>query len=394
MGLRLGALGLKTMFVRIPARPGERGVVASRGHFPATLGDGGPPESALARRHRACRLGPARLERRHRRALDAPARPPRAARRAAAARRLCGGAAVVAAVACRGAWRAGPCAAGPALVLLLTVNGWLLAWRMLMRACFTASAYGWRRRAAVDPAAGRRQRHRHARRRPRGLAPPRRRRDALGQDPAHLSRPSFRDEAVAPFPRARGGRLGRAARGDPRGTARRRAVPRSTASEAKRAADRSDRNSRRSSRCSRRRSSGRQAGRSMRLRRPAAMPLRRRPVTVSGRMCPVSVAAIGSAAAAAPSCAASSREPTPARSIRRIPALDEWPLSRIAADARCRSAASSRRRRRRKRPPLATARPAAAHQLGAAAQPADGVARLALARQRRARSAPARPARA
>ena len=38
VGLRIGALGLKTMFVRIPAQPGERGVVASRGHFPATLG--------------------------------------------------------------------------------------------------------------------------------------------------------------------------------------------------------------------------------------------------------------------------------------------------------------------------------------------------------------------
>ena len=33
LGLRLGALGLKTMFVRIPAQPGEPGVVASRGHF-------------------------------------------------------------------------------------------------------------------------------------------------------------------------------------------------------------------------------------------------------------------------------------------------------------------------------------------------------------------------
>ena len=33
VGLRIGALGLKTMFVRIPAQPGERGVVASRGHF-------------------------------------------------------------------------------------------------------------------------------------------------------------------------------------------------------------------------------------------------------------------------------------------------------------------------------------------------------------------------
>ena len=38
VGLRLGALGLKTMFVRIPAQPGERAIVASRGHFPATLG--------------------------------------------------------------------------------------------------------------------------------------------------------------------------------------------------------------------------------------------------------------------------------------------------------------------------------------------------------------------
>src|SRR3982750_619157 len=37
-GLRLGALGLKPMFVRIPAQAGERGVVAPRGHFPATLG--------------------------------------------------------------------------------------------------------------------------------------------------------------------------------------------------------------------------------------------------------------------------------------------------------------------------------------------------------------------
>ena len=37
MGLRIGALGLKTMFVRIPAVPGSRSVVASRGHFPASL---------------------------------------------------------------------------------------------------------------------------------------------------------------------------------------------------------------------------------------------------------------------------------------------------------------------------------------------------------------------
>jgi adsorption protein B len=30
----------------------------------------------------------------------------------------------------------------PALVMLLMINGWLLAWRVLMRACFTAYAYG------------------------------------------------------------------------------------------------------------------------------------------------------------------------------------------------------------------------------------------------------------
>ena len=37
MGLRVGALGLKTMFVRIPVVPGNRSVVSSRGHFPASL---------------------------------------------------------------------------------------------------------------------------------------------------------------------------------------------------------------------------------------------------------------------------------------------------------------------------------------------------------------------
>jgi adsorption protein B len=31
----------------------------------------------------------------------------------------------------------------PALVTLLIVNAWLLAWRILMRACFTAAAYGF-----------------------------------------------------------------------------------------------------------------------------------------------------------------------------------------------------------------------------------------------------------
>ena len=39
MGLRLGALGVRTMFVRLPALPGSRAVVSSRGHFPASLDD-------------------------------------------------------------------------------------------------------------------------------------------------------------------------------------------------------------------------------------------------------------------------------------------------------------------------------------------------------------------
>jgi adsorption protein B len=112
LGLKLGALGLKTMFVRIPAAPGENGVVASRGHFPATLG-------AAVRRRRAglaaspSPAGTASLERRARRALDALARPPRAPCRALVARGLFRGLALVAAVARRSARRPGAGAHGP-----------------------------------------------------------------------------------------------------------------------------------------------------------------------------------------------------------------------------------------------------------------------------------------
>ena len=145
VGLRIGALGLKTMFVRIPARPGERGVVASRGHFPATLGAAVRQKARWLGGIALVGLGPARLERRARRALDADARPPRAARRLAPARGLWRGLAVVAAVAGRSAWaRRSSARLDPTLITLLTINGWLLAWRILMRAGFTASAYGWR----------------------------------------------------------------------------------------------------------------------------------------------------------------------------------------------------------------------------------------------------------
>ena len=106
VGLKIGALGLKTMFVRIPARPGERGVVASRGHFPATLGD--------AVRQKARWLGGIALAGWDRLGWSGGlgerwmrlARPPRPARRFAAARRLRRGPAVVADVAGRGARRA------------------------------------------------------------------------------------------------------------------------------------------------------------------------------------------------------------------------------------------------------------------------------------------------
>jgi adsorption protein B len=144
VGLRIGALGLKTMFVRIPARPGERGVVASRGHFPATLGD--------AVRQKARWLGGIALAgwdrlgwsggwgERWMRLRDR--RGPLAA--------LLLLAAYGAAVLWSQIWLAEALGApvharlSSGLVTLLTINGWLLAWRVLMRATFTGAAYGFR----------------------------------------------------------------------------------------------------------------------------------------------------------------------------------------------------------------------------------------------------------
>ena len=39
LGLRLGAMGVRTMFVRLPARPDGSGLVATRSHFPATVAE-------------------------------------------------------------------------------------------------------------------------------------------------------------------------------------------------------------------------------------------------------------------------------------------------------------------------------------------------------------------
>jgi adsorption protein B len=142
LGLRIGALGLKTMFVRLPARPGERGVVASRGHFPATLGSavrqkarwlGGIALAGWDRLGWSGGIGERWMRMRDRRG-------PLAA--------LLLFAAYGAALLWSQIWLAEMLGApvharlDPALITLLTINAWLLAWRVLMRACFTTSAYG------------------------------------------------------------------------------------------------------------------------------------------------------------------------------------------------------------------------------------------------------------
>ena len=142
MGLRLGAIGIKTMFVRIPAEPGSRAVVASRGHFPATVGDavrqkarwiGGIAFAGWDQLGWRGGLGERWMRMRDRRGP------------LAAILLLAGYAsallwAEIALAAALGAPIAVP--VSPLLATLLWLNGWMLAWRLLMRAGFTAAAYG------------------------------------------------------------------------------------------------------------------------------------------------------------------------------------------------------------------------------------------------------------
>jgi adsorption protein B len=142
LGLRLGALGLKTMFVRIPAAPGDRAAIASRGHFPSTL------DAAVRQKARWIggialagwdRLGwRGGIGERWMRLRDRSGP-------FAALLMLAGYAAVILWAQLELAQALGApiaVAIGPHLALLLKVNFVLLLWRMLMRAGFTTSAYG------------------------------------------------------------------------------------------------------------------------------------------------------------------------------------------------------------------------------------------------------------
>jgi adsorption protein B len=143
MGLRLGAIGVKTMFVRIPAGPGSSAVVATRGHFPSTISAsvrqkarwiGGIAFAGWDQLGWRGGLGERWMRMRDRRGP------------LAALLLLAGyGAAILWAEISLAAALGAPIAVpvSPALAALMWVNGWLLGWRVLMRVGFTTAAYGW-----------------------------------------------------------------------------------------------------------------------------------------------------------------------------------------------------------------------------------------------------------
>ena len=142
LGLRLGALGLKTMFVRIPAAPGSRAMVASQGHFPADLDAavrqkarwiGGIALAGWERLGWSGGLGERWMRMRDRRGPFA------------ALLLVAGYTALVlwlqlGLASALGAPIAVP--VSPLLATLLALNFWLLGWRLLMRFGFTTAAYG------------------------------------------------------------------------------------------------------------------------------------------------------------------------------------------------------------------------------------------------------------
>ena len=142
MGLRVGALGGRTLFARLADPGGRPGVIASRGHFPATLGAavrqkarwvGGIAFSGWDRLGWRGGWGERWFRMRDRKGP------------LAAVLLLAGYLAAIiwgqlALAASLGAPPPPP--PSPTLLLLLKVNTVLLIWRLLMRAIFTTRAYG------------------------------------------------------------------------------------------------------------------------------------------------------------------------------------------------------------------------------------------------------------
>ena len=143
LGLRAGGLGLKTMFVRMPAAPGSSDVVATRGHFPSTMQEavrqkarwlGGIALTGWDRLGWSGGLGERWMRLRDRRGPIA------------AVLLICG---YLAALLWSQLWIAqaigAPVQIGidPMLSTLLWINFWLLLWRVAMRMAFTAAAYGY-----------------------------------------------------------------------------------------------------------------------------------------------------------------------------------------------------------------------------------------------------------
>jgi len=144
MGLRLGAMGVKTIFVRIPCNAGSRDVVASRGHFPSTISAavrqktrwiGGISFGGWDRLGWRGGLGERWMRMRDRRG-------PIAAILLFAAYGAALLWAQIAFAAALGAPIAVPLS--PVAIWLIEANAWLLGWRLLMRAGFTTNTYGWR----------------------------------------------------------------------------------------------------------------------------------------------------------------------------------------------------------------------------------------------------------
>ncbi|MCL6698901.1 glycosyl transferase family protein [Sphingomonas sp. NSE70-1] len=144
LGLRLGGIGLKTMFVRMLESPGSRAVVASRGHFPATVDAavrqkarwiGGIAFSGWDRLGWNGGLGERWMRMRDRKG-------PLAAMLLLASYVAAALWAQIAFAAALGAPVAVP--SSPVLGTLMMINAMILAWRLVMRASCTALVHGWR----------------------------------------------------------------------------------------------------------------------------------------------------------------------------------------------------------------------------------------------------------